>query len=231
MRWFRNGFGKQQEQRDPARQQALLQDVRNRFGAHRPGRFPDQAAEIVHLLTGDDGLLVAAAVLRESADAAHGELSAQAARVRRYADRINYRPLWRDTGALLRWPLFDLPGGLHPYIQVVAAATVLGAHAKRVVRVTDPYPALAHLFELLDLMIAGWEFGRVRVDADGAVLTQRLINSARALRDAMAEPPPLPPPVRELMRRNNTIPVHDPATGRSLGGINPGRDMREQLLA
>ena len=40
----------------------------------------------------------------------------------------------------------------------------------------------------------------------------------------MPEPPPLPPPVRELMRRNNTIDVHDPTGSRVVGAYNPGPD-------
>ena len=76
------------------------------------------------------------------------------------------------------------------------------------VRRGQPALVLAHVFEVLDLTLAGWEFARVRVDADYAGLAERLISTARDLRDAMGEPPPLPPPVRELMRRNNTIDVY-----------------------
>ena len=47
----------------------------------------------------------------------------------------------------------------------------------------------------------------------------------------MGDPPPLPPPVRELMRRNNTLDVHDAIANRIVGGFNPGRTMREALLA
>jgi hypothetical protein len=131
----------------------------------------------------------------------------------------------------LRWPLFALPGGLHPYVQVVAAVTVVGAGARRAVRVTDPDPLLAHLFEVLDLTVAGWEYGRVRVDADAASLAGRLITTARELRSAMAEAPPLPPPVRELMRRNNTFDVLGLDGNSVVGAFNPGREMRESLLA
>jgi hypothetical protein len=46
----------------------------------------------------------------------------------------------------------------------------------------------------------------------------------------MSKEPPLPPPVRELMRRNNTIDVYAPDAHRIVGGINPGREMREMLL-
>jgi hypothetical protein len=47
----------------------------------------------------------------------------------------------------------------------------------------------------------------------------------------MDEPPRLPPPVRELMRRNNTVAVHDPTADRVVGGINLGAEMRAALLA
>jgi hypothetical protein len=236
MRWLRLGPGKRQVQHDPGRQQALLDDVRQRFGAQVRMPFPDQADAVARLLDGDDGLSVAAGILREFADAAHHDLLAQAFDLHRRTgqglavDRGNYRPLWQAAGPQLRWPLFALPGGLHPYVQVVAAVTVVGAGARRAVRVTDPDPLLAHLFEVLDLTVAGWEYGRVRVDADAATLAGRLITTARELRAAMAEAPPLPPPVRELMRRNNTVDVLG-LDGTSVGAFNPGREMRESLLA
>ncbi len=215
----------------------MLDSVRQQFGAHVQGRFPDQAQAVAQLLTGDDGLVVAAAIVREFAGAAHAELVAQVGELYRRTgqgfgvDRRNYRPLWREAGAQLRWPLFQLPGGLHPYIQVAAAVTVVGGQARRAVRVLDPYPLLAQLFEVLDLSIAGWEFGRVRVDTDAASLVSGLIRSARELSDEMNEPPPLPPPVRELMRRNNTIDVYDSLGSGFAGSFNPGRTMREVLLA
>ncbi len=237
MRWFRLGLGKRQVQHDPDRQEALLRDVRQRFGPHVPVPFAEQAEAVTRLLDGDDGLTVAAAVLRTFADAAHTELLAQAADLHRRTghglavDRGNYRPLWQAAGPDLRWPLFALPGGLHPYVQVAAAVTVVGARARRIVRVTDPEPLLAHLFEVFDLTLAGWEYARVRVDVDAAALAAGLISAARELRAAMTDPPALPPPVRELMRRNRTVDVHDPADGRIVGSLNPGRDLRESLLA
>jgi hypothetical protein len=236
MRWFRLGLGKRQVQHDPARQEALRQEVRLRFGVDGQGRFGEQADAVAELLEGDDGLSVAIGILREFADAAHTELLGQAADLHRHTghgpavDRRNYRPLWREAGPRLRWPLFALPGGLHPYVQVVAAVTVVGARARRAVQVTDPEPLLAHVFEVLDLTVAGWEFGRVRVDVDAGTLADRLVSTARALRAAMPEPPPLPPAVRELMRRNNTVDVYAP-DGHVAGAINPGRMMRESLLA
>lgn len=237
MRWFRRGSGKRQVQQDPGRQEEMLRDLRERFGDHVPARFADQAAAAARLLEGDDGLVVAAAVLRDFADAAHAAMHAQIGVFyqrtgRGFAvDRRNYRPLWRDAGTALQWPLFALPGGLHPYVQVAAAVTVVGGQTRRIVRFLDPYPLLAHLFEVLDLTIAGWEFARVRVDTDAAALAGGLITAARDLRDAMDDPPPLPPPVRELMRRNNTVDVYDPEAHRIVGGFNPGKTMRELLLA
>ena len=237
MRWFRRGLGKRQVQQDPDRQQALLDELRQRFGPHVQAEFSDQAEEAARLLAGDDGLAVAAEILREFADAAHSELLAQVADLHRrtgrrlLVDRRNYRPLWQAAGPQLRWPLFALPGGLQPYVQVAAAATVVGAQARRVVRVSDPGPLLAHVFEVLDLTIDGWEYGRVLVDADAAALAERLIAAGRDICAAMADPPPLPPPVRELMRRNHTIEVRDATGTRVIGGFNPGRTMREYLLA
>jgi hypothetical protein len=236
MRWFRLGLGRRQVQHDPDRHQALLQDVRHRFGAHVQVPVPDQADAIIRLLDGDGGLSVAAEILREFADAAYTEMHAQAADLQRRTghgfavDRRNYRPLWKAAGPELRWPLFTLSCGLHPYVQVIAAVTVVGAQARRSVRVTDPDPLLTHLFEVLDLTVAGWEYGRVRVDVDAAALVDRLISTARAIRATMAEPPPLPPAARELMRRNNTFDVHDPTGTTIVSAINPGREMRESLL-
>jgi hypothetical protein len=86
------------------------------------------------------------------------------------------------------------------------------------------------VFEVLDLAAAGWEYGRVRVDTDAAFLANRLISTARQIRAAMDEPPPLPPPARELMRRNNTVDVHDPTGDRVVSVINLGAEMRATLL-
>jgi hypothetical protein len=156
---------------------------------------------------------------------------AQAANLRLAIDRTNYRPLWQTAGTHLQWPLFALPCGLHPYIQVTAAVQGLGSRAREAVRITDPEPLLDQVFEILDLTIDGWEFGRVRVDIDAATLATRLIVTARELRAAMGNPPPLPVPVRELMRRNNTVTVLDAAGTRAAGTLNPGKEMRENLLA
>jgi hypothetical protein len=233
MRWF----GRRQVDQDPGRRQALVQDARQRFGAHIQAPFADQARALVPLLDGDDGLGAAAEILREFADSAHTELQTQAADLaRRFGqalavDRRNYRPLWKAAGPYLRWPLFVLPCGLQPYVHVAAAVTVIGTHARRSVRVTEPQPLLTDLFEVLDLTLAGWEFGRVQVDTDAASLATGLITAARDLRAEMGDPPPLPPPVRELMRRNNTVDVVDPSGRHLAGSFNPGKQMREFLLA
>ncbi|GLY06959.1 hypothetical protein [Actinoplanes sp. NBRC 101535] len=230
MRWFRFGRDEQRQQHDPERAQALLHTMRERYGVHVAGGFADQAEAAGRQLQGDDGLLVAAAILREVADGAFADLTAQVGG-RMPFNRRSYRPLWKHAGHNLRYPMFALPGGLHPYIQVNAAVTVVGGQAKRAIQVNDPGPLLEHLMEILDLTFAGWEFGRVRVDADAAALAARLIDAARWVRDAMGDPPPLPPPVRELMRRNNTVPVLDAAGDWQIGGFNPGKEMREALLA
>ena len=236
MRWFRLGQDKRQVQYDPARQQALMHEARTRFGPQSRAPFAEQSAAVAQLLDGDDGLLVAVAIVGEFADAAHAELLAQTAQLRRQTGqdlavgRRNYRPLWRAAAGRLRWSLFALPGGLAPYVQVAAAVTVVGARARRVVQMTAPEPLLAYLFELLDLTIVGWEFGRVRVDTDAVALADRLILTTQQVRAAMATPPPLPPPVRELMRRNNSIDVCDPAGTRVVATFNPGKQLRESLL-
>ncbi len=237
MRWFRRGSGRPNTPQHSVEQLALVEDVRHRFGAHLPGAFQDQAAAVAPLLDGDDGVIAATAILREFADSAYADLQAQAAELSRrtgfefVAERRNYRPLWRDARGELRWGLFTLPGRLHPYIQVTAAVAVIGSQAKRVVRLTDPAPVLAQLFEILDLTTGGWEFARVRPDTDAATLAHRLIITARDLRSAMSDEPPLPLPVREWMRRNTTIDVYDPSSPAVVGSFNPGQEMREALLA
>ncbi|MER7166195.1 hypothetical protein ABT336_09015 [Micromonospora sp. NPDC000207] len=229
-------LGRDQVQHDPGRQEALLTEVRQRFGFHVQAPVADQADAIRRLLDGDDGLVVAARIVHESADQAHELVLGQAADLHRrtgyrlLVDRRNYRPLWREAAAELRWPLFALPGGLHPYLQVAAATTALGEHASRLDRVIDPLPLLARLFELFDLTTTGWEYARVRVDPDGATLAVRLVTTARKVIDTIDDPPPLPPSVRELMRRNHTVHVHDPANGRVVGGLNPGAELRTILL-
>jgi hypothetical protein len=236
MRWLRQLMGGRRVQLDPERQQALLRDVRYRFGARAQVRFSEQVEAVTQMLDGDDGLVVAARIVSEVADEAHADLQAQAHDVHRrtgrrlLVHRRNYRPLWKEAGPALRWPLFALPCGLHPYAQVAAAVAVLGSRAPRLDRVTDPNPLVTRVFEVLDLTTAGWEYGRVRVDTDAAALADRLISTAGQILATMDDPPRLPPSVRELMRRNNTVDVHDPTGPRVVGGINLGARMREKFL-
>ena len=227
MAWFGLRWGRRRVEQDPRLRQELLREVRERFGTHVPAPFAEQAGGVARMLDGDDGLAAAAEILREFADSAYAAVVAQGFAV----DRRSYRPLWAAAGARLRWPLFALGCGLQPYIQVAGAVMALGTGARQAVRVTDPRPLLTHLFEVLDLVTVGWEFGRVRVDADAANLAGGLISTAKELRAAMGDPPPLPDPVREMMRRNHTVDVLDPTGTRVIGGFNPGRTMREALLA
>ena len=236
MRWFRRGPDRRETTQDPGRWEALLLEVRQRFGGHVAQPWAAQADGVTRLLAGDDGVVVAAVMLREFADTAHAELLGQVAQLNARTqqgfavDRRNYRPLWRSAGGHLRWSLFELRGGLHPYVQISAAVQVLGGRAKRLGKMTDPVPVLGDVLEILDLVVAGWEFGRVPIDADAATLADRLIVTTRALHDAMDPPPPLPPAVRELMRRNNVVTVYEPGGRRPIGEFNPGRRMREVLL-
>ncbi|MFC7533875.1 hypothetical protein [Actinoplanes sp. GCM10030250] len=232
MRWLRFGPGKRQGQQDPGRQQELLHQARQQFGPQVQAPFAAQADAAAGLLgADDDGLAATATILREFADSAYAEIYAQAAALGRPADRMNYRPLWQNAGGHLRWPLFALPCGFHPYIHVTAAAHVLGAQGRQAVGAADPDQLLDHLFEILDLTLDGWEFARVRIDADAATLASRLITAAREIRAAMGNPPPLPAPAREWMRRNLTVQVLDPTGTQPIGGWNPGKEMRESLLA
>jgi len=237
MGWLGRLLGGGRVELDPARQEALLQEVRHRFGPRAQVRFAEQADAVAGLLDGDDGLCVAARIVGVVAEGAHTDLQAQAQEVyRRYGRRLivqrrNYRPLWKEAGQVLRWPLFALPGGFHPYAQLAGAVMVVGAGASRLEKVTDPVPLATSVFELLDLTLAGWEYGRVRIDTDAASLADRLIVSAGQILADKDDAIRLPPAVRELMRRNNTVPVYDPAGPRSVGGFNPGARMREVLLA
>ncbi|MET7967597.1 hypothetical protein [Micromonospora sp. NPDC005305] len=237
MRWLQRLLGGGRVQLDPERQQSLLEEVRHRYGARARIRFADQVDGVTRMLDGDDGLVVAARIVGEVADEAHADLRAQAHDVHRrtgrrlLVHRRNYRPLWKEAGPALRWPLFALPCGFHPYAQVAAAVAVVGGGASRLDRVTDPIPVVTRVFELLDLTTAGWEYGRVRVDTDAAALATRLISTAGQVLAAMDDPPRLPPAIRELMRRNNTLDVYDPTGPRVVDRINPGATMRETLLA
>ncbi|MER5336840.1 hypothetical protein [Micromonospora sp. NPDC002717] len=236
MHWLRRLLGGGRVQLDTGRQQALLRDLQYRYGGHAQIRFSEQVEAITAMLNGDDGLVVAARIVSQVADEAHADLQAQAHEIHRrtgrrlLVHRRNYRPLWMEAGPALRWPLFTLPCGFHPYAQVAAAVAVVGSQAPRLDRVTDPNPLVARVFEVLDLTTAGWEYGRVQIDTDAAALADRLISTAGQVLAAMDNPPRLPPPVRALMRRNNTFDVHDPTDPRTVGAINLGAKMRERLL-
>jgi hypothetical protein len=233
MRWFRFGRAHPPAAPEPT---ALINEVRTRFGAHVPGAFAQQATAATQLLDGDEGLAAAAAILRQFTGEAHADLTAQAGDLYRRTghrlavDRSNYRPAWQAAGKYLHWNMFTLPSRLQPYVHVAAAATALGAQAKRLTRTADPRPPLSYVLETFDLLTVGWEFGRVRVDTDGVTLARQLIATTRGLHDAISSPPPLPAPIRELMRRNNTIDVVDPDSGRVAGAFNPGKTLREVLL-
>ena len=228
MRWFRFGSGKRRAEQDPGRQQEIYRALRERFGGQVPGRFADQASAALALLDGDDGVVVAAAVLRDYADAVAAAMTAQGFP----AERRDYRWTWRGAGPRLRSPLVMAQNGpFHPYVQVAAAVTVVATRPKQLVKLIDPVPVLTHMLEILDLITAGWEFGQVVPDTDAATLAGGLIAAVRDLRAAMAEEPPLPTPIREQMRRNNTVGIWDPARSRVVGGFNPGREMREAFLA
>jgi hypothetical protein len=226
MRWFRRTPAGRSVDLDPARQEALVQEIRHRFGAGVRIPYRDQVHALRPVLDGDLGLLVAARIVRDMAEEANIEI------LRRYAMQgRNYRALWRQVGPALRSPLFALPGGFHPYVHLAAALGVIGANARRCVRLTDPNPLQARLLELLDLTVSGWEFGRVPVDPDAATLASGLISTTQHLRTAMPdEPPPLSPAIREMMRRNNTTHVYDPAGRAVIGGINVGAEMRPAFL-
>jgi hypothetical protein len=177
---------------------------------------------------GDAGLDEAVRMVRATADQAHASVVGQLAGLNGYTlEGRYYRPVWRQAGRRLRSPLPAMPDA---YRRLSAALAVVATQARRCVRTTDPVPLLASVFELLDLVTAGWEFGGVPVDADAARLASALIAAASQLRTAMPDdPPPLPPAIRELMRRNNTTHVYDPA-GAVVGGINLGAEMRPAFL-
>jgi hypothetical protein len=231
MRWFRRKTPDRLGPTEAERQ--VIDDVRRCFGLHQAGSFRRQADAVVDVLGGADGAGAAAGIVHEFAESAHQEIQGLAAALSRRVgyqfavDRGNYRPLWRDARPDLKWPLFALPSGLFPYIHVAAAIRVIGAHPKQV---PDQNRVLADVFEIFDLVIDGWEFASVRVDTDGAALATDLITTSRALRDAMSKEPPLPPPVRELMRRNHTIDVYAPDAPQVVAQFNPGRTLREVLL-
>ncbi|MET7394027.1 hypothetical protein ABZS66_11080 [Dactylosporangium sp. NPDC005572] len=227
MRWFRRKQADRPLMVDPVRQEALVADVRRRFGGHLPGRFQDQAGALAQFLNDDDGLAVANRIVHETAEQAHADLQAQAAARGYGVDRRNYRALYRQTG--LQYRLDALPPGWHPYVHLPAALAAVEANAKRAMVLTDPNWLLIHTLELLDLTVSSWEFGRVPVSADAARLASRLIAAATRMRLTEDNPPALPPGIREVMRSNRTMNVHDGA-GAVVGVINVGAQTRSSFL-
>jgi hypothetical protein len=216
MRLFRRQSADKPAQRDPDRHEALLQQIRQPHGRD----------ELVALLGGtDDGLSVAVRIVHDVAEEAHADVVSQVAQ----AGGRDYRRLWQSAGPNLRFPLYTLPCGFHPNTHLAAALTVISGAAPRCVRLTDPAALLAHVLELIDLTVAGWEFGKVSVDTDAASLMERLISAATQIRAATGEPP-LPSTIRELMRRNNTTDIYDPTGATVVGGVNVGAELRKAFL-
>ncbi len=230
MRWFRRKPADSPLLVDPARQEALVADIRRRFGGHVQVRFHEQVDALVPLFNDDDGLTVATRIVHGTAELAHADVQAQAAARGLGVDRRSYRALYRQMGPDLRYRLAELPSGYHPYVHLSAALTAIRVHPKRAMALTDPNWLLVHTLELLDLTVSGWEFGRVPVDANAADLATRLIAAATQMRQTEDEPPALPPGIREVMRSNRTTDIYDRA-GTVIGGINVGAEMRRSFLA
>lgn len=227
MRWFRRKSADRPLAVDPARQEALIADIRRRFGGHVPGRFQAQAVSLVDVLGGDDGLAVADRIVHETAERAHADVRTQASTLGYGLDRRNYRAMYRQTG--LQYRLTEPSSGWHPYVHLAAALAVIEADVKRAMVLTDPNWLLVHTLELLDITVSGWEFGRVPVTADAADLVARLIAAATRMRLTEDEPPALPPGIREVMRSNRAMHVHDQA-GAVIGVINVGAETRRSFL-
>jgi len=236
MRWFRRTPAEGPVELDPARQEALVQEIRHGFGQHVRVPFHQQVDALVPRFEGDDGLYVAIRIVWAIADEAHASIQAQVAELNRMGrsyplDRRYYRALWQQAGRELSYPLFALRSGFHPYIHLPAALATIGANAARTLKLADPAAVLSRMFEVVELVMVGWESGLVRVDTDAAYLMSRLISAARDVRVAVGdEPPPLPPAMRELMRRNRTTPVYDQGGTSVVGGINVGAEMRPAFL-
>jgi hypothetical protein len=229
MRWFRRRRADRALLLDPARQEAMVADIRHRYGGHVPVRIQEQVGSLVQLFSDDDGLAVAIRIVHETADRAHADVQAQASALGRGVDRHNYRALFRQLGPGLRERLAELPSGFHPYVHLEAALTAVEVDVKRAMVLTDPNLLLLHTLELLDLTVSSWEFGRAPVTADAARLVSRLIAAATRMRLTEDDPPALPPGIREVMRSNRTTNVYDQA-GTLLGTINVGAETRRSFL-
>jgi hypothetical protein len=230
MRWFRRKPVDGPLLVDPARQEALIADIRRRFGGHVRVRFREQVEALVPLFNDDDGLAVATRIVHGTAEQAYADVQAQAAACGLGVDRRTYRALYRQMGPDLRYRLTELPCGFHPYVHLGAALVAIRIHPKRAMVLTDPNWLLVHTLELLDLTVSGWEFGRVLVSADAADLATRLITAATQMRLTEDEPPALPPGIREVMRSNRTTDIYDRA-GALIGSINVGEQTRRSFLA
>jgi hypothetical protein len=230
MRWFRRKPADGPLLVDPARQEALIADIRRRFGGHVQAGFREQVDVLVPLFNDDDGLTVATRIVHTTAEQAYIDVQAQAAARGLGVDRRTYRALYRQMGADLRYRLAELPSGLHPYVHLGAALVAIGERPKRAMVLTDPNWLLVHTLELLDLTVSGWEFSRILVSADAADLATRLIAAATQMRLTEDEPPALPPGIREVMRSNRTTAIYDRA-GTVIGHINVGDQMRQSFLA
>jgi hypothetical protein len=230
MRWFRRKPAGGPLLVDPARQEALIADIRRRFGGHVQVRFREQVDALVPLLNDDDGLTVATRIVHTSAEQAYADVRAQATARGLGVDRRSYRALYRQLGADLRYPLAQLPSGFHPYVHLGAALAAIRVRPKRAMVLTDPNWLLIHTLELLDLTVSSWEFGRVLVSADAADLATRLIAAATQMRLTEDEPPALPPGIREVMGSNRTTNIYD-QSGTVIGGINVGEQTRQSFLA
>lgn len=231
MRWFRRKPADGPFRVDPVRQEALIADIRRRFGGDVPLRFREQVDALVPLLNDDDGLIVATRIVHVTAEQAYADAQAQAAaRGLGVVDRRSYRALYRQMGPDLRYRLAELPCGFHPYVHLGAALTAIRERPKRARASTDPNWLLAHTLELLDLTVSGWEIGGVRASIDAAELATRLLAAAAQLRLTEDRPPALPPGIREVMRSNRTIDIYD-STGIVVGAVNMGADTRRSLLA
>jgi hypothetical protein len=230
MRWFRRKPADKSLLVDPVRQEALIADVRGRFGGHVAVPFPEQVDALVALFGDDDGLAAATVIVHRTAEQAYADLQAQAAARGLGVDRRSYRTLYQQMGPDLRYRLAELPSGFHPYVHLGAALAAIAVHPKRALVLTDPNWLLVHTLELLDLTVSGWEFGRVVVTAEAADLVSRLIAAAMQLRLTEDEPPALSPSIREVMRSNRRTDIYD-ETGAVIGTINVGELARRSFLA